>query len=564
MDSSAPTGNDKKRSPQAVYTAVIAWLEGQGLIREVSPDAVRRTCRETREPVPLVLNRLGAVDDDALRRAFCEVTGYEPASPTIADSVPTDPDISALSTDFLKANRAIVLDIDRSRARVGLVDPVNPSAIGGLAFALKRPIEVAVLRARDERRVQAERALLDGADFQAEDNSAEDEKLRRTLEFDRDAPIARRVAYWLRMAVEQRASDIHVEPRPYALVVRYRIDGVLRTVAREPIENAGAILARVKVLADLDLGERRISQDGRAGIVVGGRNIDVRISIVPSVHGEAAVLRILDRGETPLDFRALGFSAPEQDMLARAIKWPHGLVLITGPTGSGKTTTLYAAMEAMREEGRKILAVEDPVEFHFDHVTQVQVAPKAGVTFASAIRAFLRQDPDVILVGEIRDTETAQAAIRAAMTGHLVLATLHAIDALRALPRLLDMGVEPFQLSACFRASLAQRLVRRLCPSCRVQRVATVEEAGEWGLAADSLVWDQRGCSECDNTGYRGRLALGESFEADDKVASAIRSDTNVVDTAQAVLSQSLRDDAVSRALSGHTTLAEVKRALAG
>jgi general secretion pathway protein E len=546
------------------YQRVLDWLEERDRIRNYSVEAVQRAAQEKREPIILSLNRLGAVDDDDVRAAFCAVTGLPAGSPVCAEHVRDDPRVKALSPDFMKLNRAIVLDIDDDTARVGLVDPLNRNAIDGLTFALKCDLEICVLRARDERRLHAERVGAEGDGWTPTSDGEENQTVRRALEFDRDAPIARRLSAWLSQAIEQRASDVHIEPRAHSLTIRFRIDGVLQMVAREPVETATAIIARVKVLADLDLGERRAAQDGRTTIFVGGRSVDLRVSIVPSVHGETAVLRILDRGEIDLSFQSLGFSPPELDLLNEAVGWPHGLFLVTGPTGSGKTTTIYAGLEALRGGKQKILTVEDPVEYYFDHVTQVQVSAKTGVTFASSIRSFLRQDPDVILVGEIRDIETARAAIRAALTGHLVLATLHAIDAPRALPRLLDMGVEPFQLSACFRGSLAQRLVRQLCNHCKTERKASEAECSEFGLDASETVWDPLGCVECGETGYRGRLAIAEGFRSNDEIAACIRRQDGLEAAALENMAHRLNDDALTKVRAGVTSMDELKRGLSG
>ena len=546
------------------YERVFDWLEKNDCIRNVSREAVQRAAIEKRESQVLALNRLGAVDDDDLRDAFCAITGLSSSSSAQTERARNHEQVKAIGQSFMRHNRAIVLDIDEASAKIGLVDPLNQNAINGLIFALKRDVQICVLRGRDERRAHAERVDNFSEDWTPPADIEQSDAVRQALEFDRDAPIARRVTSWLSKAIEQRASDVHIEPRSHALIVRYRIDGVLQTVAREPIEIAGAIMARIKVLAELDLGERRVAQDGRTTIVVGGRSVDLRISLVPSVHGEAAVMRILDRGEVDLDFQKLGFSDCELGLLNNAVSWPHGLFLVTGPTGSGKTTTIYAGLEALRGKNLKVLTVEDPVEFHFDHVTQVQVADKAGVTFSSSIRSFLRQDPDVILVGEIRDVETARAAIQAALTGHLVLATLHAIDAPRALPRLLDMGVEPFQLSACFRGSLSQRLARKLCDHCKVEINPSAAECNELGLESGETIYQSAGCLECGQTGYHGRLAIAEGFVADDAVIKAIQSETDIRQTAQNALPYSLRDDARAKLRAGLTSIDEIKRALSG
>jgi type II secretory ATPase GspE/PulE/Tfp pilus assembly ATPase PilB-like protein len=303
-----------------------------------------------------------------------------------------------------------------------------------------------------------------------------------------------------------------------------RVDGQLLDHQDVSADFAASVVSRIKVLANLDLGERRLPQDGRASFVVAGRRIDVRVATLPSAFGEAATLRILDRSGVDFSFEGLGFSSAPRALLARMADVPHGLFLVTGPTGSGKTTTLYGLLDQMAGRKRKILSIEDPIEYHFDHVVQTQAAPQIGLTFASALRAFLRQDPDVILVGEIRDEETAQVAVQAALTGHLVLASLHANRALGVTPRLLDMGVEPYQLAAGLRGALAQRLVRRLCPACRAPRAATAAEQGF--LARDEVkaarVFDPVGCPACDLRGFRGRLAVSEGFAVEPDLSAAI------------------------------------------
>lgn len=552
-------GEQAIASPASPYDPVLEWLRRNAGLTSNTEAAAARTSGISKEPLPLALNRLGAVSDADLQAAFIDVSGLAAASGE------PDPDIGEVfSTAFMRHHRCIVFKGEGEALRLGLVDPFDQEAIRGARFATGRTIEVSILRAGEQRRLFTE-TYEDAAKAWSQEVAERDQgRTEAALEFDRDAPVARRVAGWLATAVDRRASDVHIEPRSNVLCVRFRIDGVLETVAEEPMAAAASVLARIKVLADLDLGERRTAQDGRTTIVVAGRPIDLRVSIVPSVNGEAAVLRILDRGEVKLSFDSLGFAQSEKALLKRAIAWPHGLFLVTGPTGSGKTTTLYAGLEAMRATSRKILTIEDPVEFHFDHVTQVQSAPKAGVNFPSAIRSFLRQDPDVILVGEIRDGETARAAVQAALTGHLVLATLHAIDAPRAVPRLIDMGVEPFQLAACFRGALSQRLVRRLCPHCRRQRAASQSEVATFGLAADSTVFDATGCARCLHAGFSGRIAIAEGFEASDAFLARLRDMQEIDEAAAACLPGRLQDDGAAKILAGLTTSAEVLRALSG
>jgi general secretion pathway protein E len=542
-----------------VYDRVLVWLRANAGLSSSAEGAARRAQGIDREPLPLVLNRLGSVSDEALQAAFMDVSGLPMADGEI------DPDVvSVLAPAFMRAHRCVVFRGEGQCVQLGLVDPFDEEAVRGVRFATGQPVSVSVVRAAEQRRLFSQSYEDVRGAWTQEVAERDGDRAEAALEFDRDAPVARRVAGWLTEAIVRRASDVHIEPRTNALTIRFRIDGVLEKIAEEPLAAAASVIARIKVLADLDLGDRRAAQDGRTTVVVGGRPVDLRVSIVPSVNGESAVIRILDRSEVSLSFEALGFSPNERELLDRALAWPHGLFLVTGPTGSGKTTTLYAGLEAMRASPRKVLTIEDPVEFHFDHVTQVQTAPKAGVTFPSAIRAFLRQDPDVILVGEIRDSETAKAAVQAALTGHLVLATLHAIDAPRAVPRLLEMGVEPFQLAACFRGALSQRLVRRLCVHCRRPRAASDAETRTFRLPEGAAVFDAAGCARCMQSGFMGRIAIAEGFEASEEFLNAVR-DLGAIDrAAEGCLASRLMDDGGLKVRQGLTTSAEVLRAMAG
>ncbi len=559
-DATPVAATDVEASQPGRYDAVMDWLRQNCGLAPGAESAAERARGLELDALPLVLNRLGAVSDADLQSAFLATTSFPAAEGDV------DTTCCGATPAFLRSHRCLVLLGEPAPAplAVALVDPLDDETLRGLRFATGRELAVSVIRAAEQRRLFAKHFEDNASSWSQEIAERDETRTESALEFDRDAPVARRVASWLADAVARRASDVHIEPRSNTLCVRFRIDGALQTVSEEPLAAASSVIARIKVLADLDLGERRASQDGRTTIVVGGRAIDLRVSIVPSVHGEAAVLRILDRNEVRLDFDALGFGAQERALLERALRWPHGLFLVTGPTGSGKTTTMYAGLEAMRASLRKVLTIEDPVEYHFDHVTQVQAAPKAGVTFPSAIRAFLRQDPDVILVGEIRDGETARAAVQAALTGHLVLATLHAIDAPRAVPRLLDMGVEPFQLAACFRGAASQRLVRRLCPHCRRERPASRVERDTLHLPEQGVVFDAVGCGRCLQSGFLGRIVISEAFEADDIFLNQIRDRGSVAEAAEVALPSRLLDDGARKVAAGVTTSAEVLRALSG
>ncbi len=341
-----------------------------------------------------------------------------------------------------------------------------------------------------------------------------------------DAPIVRLVTRMFKEAMDQRASDIHIEPKGALLRVRYRIDGVLRPVAEHPPHLAAPLISRLKIMGSMDIAEKRKPQDGRIELKLDGRSVDVRASILPSNHGETMVLRLLDRSASLLSLRDLGFEEDDHALFRRLIQRPHGILLVTGPTGSGKTTTLYAALAELNRPDLKILTAEDPVEYHIPGINQVQVNPKIGLSFARILRAMLRCAPNIILVGEIRDMETAEVAIQAALTGHLVFSTLHTNDAPSAITRLLDMGVAPFLVSSALQGVVAQRLVRRLCKECAETYEAGPAEARVLGVEPSVLARKtlrrERGCRACDGTGYRGRLGLFELFELDSDLRDAV------------------------------------------
>ncbi len=334
-----------------------------------------------------------------------------------------------------------------------------------------------------------------------------------------DAPAIRLINGLIADAVRQGVSDIHIEPYESGLVVRMRIDGVLRETLRMPAHVAPVIVSRIKVMARLDIAERRVPQDGRIGLTLGGKMLDVRVSTLPARAGERVVLRILDKDNAGIDLEMLGMSAATDALLRSALAEPNGILLVTGPTGSGKTTTLYAALRLLNDGSRNILTVEDPVEYAVDGVGQTQVNPKVGLTFAAGLRAILRQDPDVVMIGEIRDRETAEIAVQASLTGHLVLSTVHTNDAAGAITRMRDMKVEPFLLASTLRAVIAQRLVRRLCPSCRAEGVSDAATARLLGAGNH---YEAKGCEACSGTGFRGRVGVFEAIRVDDTVRRLI------------------------------------------
>ncbi len=373
------------------------------------------------------------------------------------------------------------------------------------------------------------------------------------LEAANDAPIIRMLNALLTQAAKDGASDIHIEPYERSSSVRFRVDGTLREVVQPNKALHAALISRLKIMAELDIAEKRLPQDGRISLRIGGRAIDVRVSTLPSAHGERAVLRLLDKTESKFTLEGLGMSGDVLSAFNRLVQQPHGIVLVTGPTGSGKTTTLYASLGRVDTATTNVLTVEDPIEYELPGIGQTQVNPKIDLTFAKALRAILRQDPDVIMIGEIRDFETAQIAIQASLTGHLVLATVHTNDSVSSVTRLIDMGVEPFLLSSSLLGVLAQRLVRKLCPACKREQTD-----------ADGVKrWHPVGCAQCANTGYKGRTGVYELMTANAQVQALVHNraaESELLVAAQAAGLRSMREDGERLVRSGVTSLEEVVR----
>jgi general secretion pathway protein E len=377
-----------------------------------------------------------------------------------------------------------------------------------------------------------------------------------------DAPVIRLLNGLIAEAARRRASDIHIEPFETALVVRMRIDGELAECHRLPAGAAAQVASRVKVMARLDIAERRLPQDGRMELALAGKRLDVRVSTLPARGGERVVLRLLDKDNAGIDLAALGMPAAIERAFQAALAQPNGLLLVTGPTGSGKTTTLYAGLKQLNDGRRNILTVEDPVEYAVDGIGQTQVNPRVGLDFAAGLRAILRQDPDVVMVGEIRDAETAAIAVQAALTGHLVLSSLHTNDAASAVTRLRDFGVEPFLLAATLRSVVAQRLVRRLCPACRQARPADAATMAALGLDAGAHVWHAAGCAQCGHSGWQGRIGLYDMLVMDDALATAINAGASAAQLAAG--RPGLVGAARAAVIAGLTSPAEALRVIGG
>ncbi len=453
-----------------------------------------------------------------------------------------------------EATLAALLEAQRVAGRLIPFDAVDPAAFdAALSASYRDSASEAAQMAEDSR---------DDLSALAETAASVDDLLDQKD----DAPVVRLINALLLEAVKDGASDIHIEVEEKRLVVRFRIDGVLREVLEPRRSLASQLSSRLKVMGKLDIAEKRLPQDGRVSLRVGSYELDVRISTLPSQFGERVVLRLLDRGQTQLGIAHLGLSESDREAFNRIITAPEGLVLVTGPTGSGKTTTLYAALHALNDRARNILTVEDPIEYSMDGVGQIQVNPKTEMTFARGLRAILRQDPDVIMVGEIRDGETARIAVESAMTGHLVLSTLHTNTAIGSVSRLIDMGVERFLLAPMVRGLMAQRLVRRLCPQCRTPHEVTQAESAllSGALAPGTQVHAAKGCDSCTNTGFRGRLPVYEIIAATTALQTMIHEGASEAALAREARksSQSILQDGAEKIRAGLTTVAEVARAV--
>ncbi|HEX2561620.1 type II secretion system ATPase GspE [Phenylobacterium sp.] len=478
--------------------------------------------------------------------------------------------MSVLAYPFAKSCGVVLLDFD-GVARVGLREGADPAALIEARRALGAPMKVEHLsRADFERRLSevyaGEGLSGPGDDFDMSgglEGLVDDIPVAADLlETQDDAPIIRLINGLIAEAVRLGASDVHIEPFEHALVVRIRVDGVMREVLSLSQRLSPLLVSRVKVMARLDIAEKRLPQDGRISLSLGGRALDVRVSTLPARAGERVVMRILDQAQAGLKLEQLGMAPGVLQLFRGALSEPNGIVLVTGPTGSGKTTTLYAGLSLLNDSSRNILTIEDPVEYAIAGVGQTQVNPKVGMTFAAGLRAILRQDPDVVMVGEIRDVETAQIAVQASLTGHLVLSTVHTNDAAGAITRLRDMGVEPFLLASTVRVILAQRLVRRLCPSCRRPQPADESTARLVGVACGHVLYRGGGCAHCNQTGYVGRIGVYEAVRIDDRIRRLIGENADEDAIAAAAFEQGGRLSEAARryVAEGITTVEEAIR----
>ncbi len=473
--------------------------------------------------------------------------------------------VNLISVQAAKRYQAVPVGFTEDRTLLlAMANPTNVLTIDDVGMMTGLRIRPAAASVEDLNLLLARLARMDESieDIVDEDAEDADERDLSVDEADSDAPVIKLVHSIVAQAVQQGASDIHVNPEEGDTRVLYRVDGVLAPAATVKRRMAMGVVSRIKIMADLDISERRVPQDGRFALTVDGRRVDIRVVTLPLVNGEGVVMRILDKGVMVDALESLGMQAAELERFARAIRRPNGAVLVTGPTGSGKSTTLYAALNALNDGERSILTIEDPVEKRIAGIKQMQIAPKAGVTFDVGLRSMLRADPDVIMVGEIRDRETAHIAIEAALTGHLVLSTLHTRDAPSALGRLIDMGIEPFLVSSAVDCIVAQRLVRMLCTHCKRRQSVSDAVLAEHGLAGVEP-YEAVGCSRCAGSGYRGRLALYEVMSVSEPIRALILERSSVDDMVAVALGEGmrrLRDDGLQKVREGLTSIAEVER----
>ncbi len=542
------------------------FLLERGLVTSAELGKARQMHGETGERLITTLRRLGIISGQDLAGAVAAYyklptvrEGDWPKSAVLGD---------VLSPRYLREHKVLPLAADERCLVLAVADPGHTEAIGAVRLATGRTVEVHVAPAEDiDAAIDRFQPGDDTPVAEAPLSAESDDDVEHLKDLALGAPVIRFVNQLLLDGLNARATDIHIEPFRGRLAVRFRIDGMLSESRSVPAHMARAVVSRVKILSGLDIAERRLPQDGRARIKIEARNLDLRVATMPTIHGEAVAIRLLENMQRVLDLSKLGFPGEDEAILRRHLAAPHGLMLVTGPTGSGKTTTLAAALTILNQPHRKILTVEDPIEYQIEGVNQTQVKADIGMGFANALRHLLRHDPDVIMVGEMRDTETAQIAVHAALTGHLVLSTLHTNSAAGAVARLLDMGVDGYLLASCLTCVIGQRLVRVLCRSCREDVTGFLDFPPELlrraGVQGEAAHWRPRGCERCGGTGFLGRSCIVEVLEIDDEVRRLMRRDIMVGEVEDAAVRAGMSTmalDGLRKCLAGITTPDEVRR----
>jgi len=559
---------------------LLEFLRERGLLDPAAVERAAKVQLETRQRIDVVIAELGLVPATEFMAAVSDYFGYPILGEADLRDLPVAENLETpLSPEFLRRNGLLPIEFAADALVIATTDPFNTETLAAVAYLVEKPVAPCLVSQQDfavalqrlyepaeepsESRLQSEQT--------AEEVFVSDDDVQRLKDVASEAPVIQLVNRLMRAAVLQRASDIHIEPAIDGLRVRYRIDGVMAEVERLPPEMQAGVASRIKILAKLNIAERRMPQDGRIKIAVAGREIDLRISTSPVMHGESIVMRILDQEQVDLSFAALGFDDRTADVLNRLLALPNGIILVSGPTGSGKTTTLYSALKILNSVERKVFSIEDPIEYQLQGVNQMQIKPAIGLDFVHCLRAILRQDPDVIMVGEMRDVETASTAIRASLTGHLVLSTVHTNSAAASVTRLLDMGVEDYLLASSLSAVLAQRLVRRLCADCAAPAPADSAQldrlqaafSGQAHAPAASPLYRAVGCPACRHTGFRGRTSIAEILVVDDAVRARIKAGTTDREIEAAALGngmETLYQNGLRKAFGRETCLDEVLR----
>jgi len=558
--------------PVEKYQAFTGLLKKNGKLSDNELAKAKRMQKSSMDDsLPKMLIKLGLCSDNDIAQTFAQITGIPRAT---AENYPSQSPLDdSISRRFLKNFYVAGLEADDLRLKIAVMDPEDDYMLHALKLATGKQIELCIgqmseIEAALEQQYGEGKSEMDKLvdDLTVEDIGSED--LEHLKDLASEAPVIKMVNFILQKAIESRASDIHIEPFEQSLKVRLRIDGVLQDIDSPPVASTAAVLSRIKIMAKLNIAERRLPQDGRIKLQMIGKELDLRVSTIPTLYGESVVIRLLDKENAVLDFAALGFAGKQAQQFIDVLSQPHGIILITGPTGSGKSTSLYAALKQLNTPERKIITVEDPVEYQMDGINQIQAKPQIGLTFASALRSIVRQDPDVIMIGEMRDLETAKIAVQSALTGHLVLSTLHTNDAAAGITRLQDMGLEEYLLSSTINGILAQRLVRKLCPVCKQATPASdilIEEMAlrRWQPEGEIQIYKPVGCSTCNGIGYKGRLAIIEFLTMTDAIRKQImkHEEANLIQQ-QAIAEgmQTMYEDGIGKALSGVTTLEEVLR----
>jgi type IV pilus assembly protein PilB len=560
------TKPSRRGSSQRFLTDVIVDM---GLASRKQVDDALESSRISGTTPERALLDNGVLSQDALARALAERYGLDHLDLGVFTV-----DMSAanlVSTTIAKRYQTVpVAFADKRTLLVAMADPSNVLAVDDIAIMTGYEIRVAVAPADDitnliSRLDRLEDVVGEAAEITEDtEEGAEVVALHETSE---DAPVIKLVNQIVAQAVERGASDIHLAPDGRELRVRFRIDGVLHDITTVQRRMAAGVISRIKIMAELNIAEKRLPQDGRVGLKIDGRHVDLRVVTLPSVHGEGAVMRVLDKASVVVDLDKLGMADPERERFERACRETHGAVLVTGPTGSGKSTTLYAALQLVNTPEKNIITVEDPVEYEMPGLTQVQVSAKVGLTFAAGLRSMVRADPDIIMVGEIRDRETAQIAVESALTGHLVLSTLHTNDAPSAISRLIEMGIEPFLVASALDCVVAQRLARMLCPSCKRRTIILAKVLQDAGYRArmELEAYEPVGCRRCGGSGYRGRLGLYEVMKVTPEIQalSLERKPAEMIrDVAVSQGMTRMRDDGLQKVRQGRTSMAEIARVI--